>query len=83
MTGMSVAAFYRHFRAVTAISPDPVPEKASTPESVATVHIRASRFSREYARIYGLPPVPNAARFRTLESQRIASIPSIENSELA
>ena len=80
MSGMSVAAFYRHFRAVTAMTPIQYQKKLRLlkarrvllfePRDAAAVafsvgYESASQFSREYARMYGLPPVRDVARFRT------------------
>ena len=80
MSGLSVAAFYRHFRAVTAMTPIQYQKKLRLlkarrillfePRDAAAVafsvgYESASQFSREYARMYGLPPVRDVARFRT------------------
>lgn len=80
MAGMSVAAFYRHFRAVTAMTPIQYQKtlrllKARRqlifePHDAASVafsvgYESASQFSREYARMFGQPPVRDVARFKT------------------
>jgi AraC-like DNA-binding protein len=87
MTGMSVAAFYRHFKAITAMSPIQYQKQlrllkarrrllfehadaASIAFSVG--YESASQFSREYARMFGMPPVRDAARFKTAATNRIA-----------
>lgn len=80
MAGMSVAAFYRHFRAVTAMTPIQYQKRlrllkarrqllfetrdaASVAFSVG--YESASQFSREYARMFGMPSVRDVARFKT------------------
>jgi AraC-like DNA-binding protein len=80
MAGMSVAAFYRHFRAVTAMTPIQYQKRLRLlkarrqllfePHDAASVafsvgYESASQFSREYARLFGMPPVRDMARFRT------------------
>jgi AraC-like DNA-binding protein len=79
MTGMSVAAFYRHFKAVTAMTPIQYQKRLRLlkarrrllfePYDAASVafsvgYESASQFSREYARLFGLPPVRDVARFK-------------------
>lgn len=78
--GMSVAAFYRHFKAVTAMTPIQYQKRLRLlkarrqllfePHDAASVafsvgYESASQFSREYARMFGMPPVRDVARFRT------------------
>ncbi|WP_110661392.1 AraC family transcriptional regulator [Salinicola socius] len=80
MSNMSVAAFYRHFKAVTAMTPIQYQKQlrllrarwllmfdtldaASVAFTVG--YESASQFSREYARLFGLPPARDAARFRS------------------
>ncbi|MEF9930207.1 MAG: AraC family transcriptional regulator [Massilia sp.] len=80
LAGMSVAAFYRHFRAVTAMTPIQYQKSLRLlkarrlllfePFDAASVaftvgYESASQFSREYARMFGLPPMRDVARFRT------------------
>jgi AraC-like DNA-binding protein len=80
MAGMSVAAFYRHFRAVTAMTPIQYQKRLRLlkacrqllfePHDAASVafsvgYESASQFSREYARMFGMPPLRDVARFRT------------------
>jgi transcriptional regulator GlxA family with amidase domain len=88
MTGMSVAAFYRHFRAVTAMTPIQYQKRLRLlkarrlllfePRDAAAIgfsvgYESASQFSREYARMFGLPPVRDTARFRAVPSTPVAS----------
>jgi AraC-like DNA-binding protein len=82
MTGMSVAAFYRHFRAVTAMTPIQYQKRLrllaarrmllfETRDAAAIAfsvgYESASQFSREYARMFGLPPIRDMARVKTPE----------------
>ncbi|OPA89834.1 AraC family transcriptional regulator [Pseudomonas fluorescens] len=79
MTDMSVAAFYRHFKAVTAMTPIQYQKRLrllrarwlllfDTLDAAAIAftvgYESASQFSREYARLFGLPPGKDAARFK-------------------
>lgn len=74
---MSVAAFYRHFRAVTAMTPIQYQKRLRLlqarrqllfePHDAASVafsvgYESASQFSREYARMFGMPPARDRAR---------------------
>jgi AraC-like DNA-binding protein len=83
MVGMSVAAFYRHFRAITAMTPIQYQKQLRLlearrlllfePRDAAAIafavgYESASQFSREYARMYGMPPVRDMARFKTPEA---------------
>ncbi|WP_312437697.1 AraC family transcriptional regulator [Janthinobacterium sp.] len=78
--GMSVAAFYRHFKAVTAMTPIQYQKRLRLlkarrqllfePHDAASVafsvgYESASQFSREYARMFGMPPLRDVARFKT------------------
>lgn len=80
MTDMSVAAFYRHFKAITGMTPIQYQKRLRLlrarwlllfdPRDAASIaftvgYESASQFSREYARVFGLPPARDAARFRT------------------
>ncbi|MER2176440.1 MAG: AraC family transcriptional regulator [Stenotrophomonas maltophilia] len=80
MADMSVAAFYRHFRSVTAMTPIQYQKRLRLlrarwlllfePRDAASIAFEvgyesASQFSREYARFFGMPPSRDAARFRT------------------
>ena len=79
LAGMSVSAFYRHFQAVTALSPIQFQKQirlqearlllASDPHDVTGVSRRVgydspSQFSREYRRQFGVPPSQDAAGLR-------------------
>jgi AraC-like DNA-binding protein len=80
MAALSVSAFHRHFKAVTALSP------LQYQKHVRLLHARSlliagegnatsiafdvgyespTQFSREYTRQFGLPPSRDAARLRT------------------
>lgn len=80
MTDMSVAAFYRHFKAVTAMTPIQYQKRLRLlrarwlllfePRDAASIafavgYESASQFNREYARLFGLPPARDMARFKT------------------
>ncbi|WP_328792406.1 MULTISPECIES: AraC family transcriptional regulator [unclassified Streptomyces] len=80
LSGMSVSAFYRHFQAVTAMSPIQFQKQirlqearlllATHPGDVTGVGHRVgydnpSQFSREYRRQFGAPPSRDAARLRS------------------
>jgi len=88
VAGMSVAAFYRHFRAVTAMTPIQYQKRLRLlqarrqllfePHDAASVafsvgYESASQFSREYARMFGLPPVRDVARFKPPPGSRAGS----------
>jgi AraC-like DNA-binding protein len=78
LAGMSAASFHRHFKAATAMSPlqyqkslrlqqarrllvaDPDASRAG----YAVGYESASQFSREYARLFGVPPARDAVRLR-------------------
>ncbi|MDH7638893.1 AraC family transcriptional regulator [Sphingomonas oryzagri] len=80
LSRMSVSSFHRHFKAVTAMSPLAYHKQIrlqearhrliTTPADAARVayavgYESASQFSREYARLFGLPPMRDVARLRT------------------
>jgi AraC-like DNA-binding protein len=80
MSDMSVAAFYRHFKSVTAMTPIQYQKRLrllrarwlllfdtldATSIAYNVGYESASQFSREYARLFGLPPTQDAARFKT------------------
>lgn len=80
MTDMSVAAFYRHFKSITGMTPIQYQKRLRLlrarwlllfePRDAASIaftvgYESASQFSREYARLFGMPPARDAARFRT------------------
>ncbi len=77
--GMSVATFYRHFRAVTAMTPIQYQKRLRLlkarrmllfePRDAAAIAFSVgyespSQFSREYARMFGMPPVRDVERFK-------------------
>ncbi len=79
MTSMSVSAFHRHFKAVTAMSPIQFQKRirllqarqllisqSVNASSVAydVGYESASQFTREYARFFGQPPAKDAAQIR-------------------
>jgi AraC-like DNA-binding protein len=81
MAGMSAAAFHRHFRAVTTMSPLQFQKRIrlqearslllARPDDVAGVgHLvgydSPSQFSREYRRLFGAPPGQDATRLRAV-----------------
>jgi AraC-like DNA-binding protein len=79
LSGMSVSAFHRHFRAVTAMSPLQFQKRmrlqharsllVAHPRDIAGVGHRVgydspSQFNREYRRLFGAPPGQDAERLR-------------------
>lgn len=79
LAGMSVSAFYRHFQAITAMSPIQYQKQirlqqarlqlAADPADIGGVGFRVgyespSQFSREYRRLFGAPPSRDAATLR-------------------
>lgn len=79
MAGMSVAAFYRHFRAMNAMTPLQYQKKPrlltarrlmlfesrdAADIAFSVGYESASQFSREYTRMFGMPPIRDMARFR-------------------
>lgn len=88
LAGMSVANFYRRFRAVTAMTPIQYQKRLRLlaarrrllfePRDAAAVAFSVgyespSQFSREYARMFGLPPVRDMARFKSPPTIRSAT----------
>ena len=79
LAGMSTASFHRHFKAATAMSPLQyqkclrlqqarrllIANQDATRAGYAVGYESASQFSREYARLFGLPPARDAARLRS------------------
>uniref|UniRef100_UPI0035CC8246 AraC family transcriptional regulator n=1 Tax=uncultured Sphingomonas sp. TaxID=158754 RepID=UPI0035CC8246 len=85
LTGMSLAAFYRHFKTVTSMAPIQYQKRLRLLEARrllvfeardagsaahAVGYESASQFSRDYARMFGMPPARDAARFRGSSSER-------------
>jgi AraC-like DNA-binding protein len=79
MTALSVSAFHRHFKAVTALSPIQYQkhirllharalllagEGSATSIAFGVGYESPNQFSREYARQFGLPPGKDATRLR-------------------
>ncbi len=79
MTALSVSAFHRHFKAVTALSPIQYQkhvrllharslllsgEGTATSVAFGVGYESPNQFSREYARQFGLPPLKDVARLR-------------------
>lgn len=78
LAGMSPASFHRHFRAATAMSPLQyqkslrlqqarrllVTSTEAARAAYAVGYESASQFSREYTRMFGLPPARDAVRLR-------------------
>ena len=77
--GMSAASFHRHFKAVTGLSPLQYQKQIrlqearrrllAQPGDVTSVALgvgyeSTSQFTREYGRLFGLPPAKDAARLR-------------------
>lgn len=77
LASMSVSAFHRHFKAVTALSPLQYQKrvrllqartlmlanaKSVTGAAFEVGYESATQFSRDYARVFGLPPSRDAAR---------------------
>ena len=80
-TGMSVAAFYRHFKAVTAMTPIQYQKRLRLlkarrllifePRDAAAIafsvgYESASQFSREYTRSFGVAPKRDVTNFKAL-----------------
>jgi AraC-like DNA-binding protein len=80
IAGMSGSSFHRHFRAVTTMSPLQYQKRIrlqearlrllGQPEDVAAVGFAVgydspSQFSREYSRLFGVPPGQDMARMRS------------------
>ncbi len=79
LAGMSGSSFHRHFKAVTAMSPLAYQKQIRLQEArrrliaahadaahvaYAVGYESASQFSREYARLFGRPPIRDVARLR-------------------
>jgi AraC-like DNA-binding protein len=87
--GMSVSAFHRHFKAVTAMSPVQYQKRLrlhvarrrliAEAGDVARVafsvgYESATQFGREYAREFGISPARDAARLRRLDAEGSAEM---------
>ncbi|MDQ7990440.1 MAG: AraC family transcriptional regulator [Candidatus Dactylopiibacterium sp.] len=86
--GMSASSFYHHFRAITALSPLQFQKQLRLQEARRLMlegHLEAataafqvgyespSQFSREYARLFGEPPLRSVTRFRqAMAGERLA-----------
>ncbi len=83
---MSAATFHRHFRKVTAMSPMQFQKQLRLQEartrllaqagdvtsvSFAVGYQSISQFSREYRRLFGLPPGEDAARWRSRDRESL------------
>ena len=83
--GMSVSGFHAHFKAVTALSPLQFQKQLRLQEArrlmlgehldAATAGYRvgyddAAYFNREYKRVFGAPPMRDAARLRNVATAR-------------
>lgn len=85
LAGMSRASFHRHFKAATSMSPLQfqktlrlqearrlLRDASSAQTSAHRVgYESASQFSRDYARLFGLPPARDAARLRARPAEQI------------
>ncbi|MGV9215124.1 AraC family transcriptional regulator [Micromonospora sp. RB23] len=89
VAGMSVTSLHRHFRAITTMTPIQFQKLVrlqearvrllADPGDVAGVgyavgYESASQFSREYRRLFGLPPGRDAARLAGLDQARLAGV---------
>ncbi|MES2840312.1 MAG: AraC family transcriptional regulator [Pseudomonadota bacterium] len=89
MADMSVAAFYRHFKAITAMTPIQYQKRLRLlrarwlllfePRDAASIafavgYESASQFNREYARLFGMPPARDVARFKTPSERATAAV---------
>ncbi len=93
MAGMSVPAFYRHFTAMTAMTPIQYQKKLrllqarrlmlfehrdATAVAFSVGYESASQFSREYARMFGLPPIKDMARFKVPEARESTDVSELK-----
>nr|WP_132280998.1 AraC family transcriptional regulator [Neorhizobium sp. JUb45] len=98
LAGMSVPAFYRHFAAMTAMTPIQYQKKLrllqarrlmlfeqreATAVAFAVGYESASQFSREYARMFGLPPIKDMARFKVPEARESTDVFEPKNAQLS
>jgi len=90
LAGMSVSAFHKNFHAVTAMSPIQFQKHirlqaarlllATSPNDITGVGHRVgydnpSQFSREYRRLFGVPPSRDAARMRAAAGPEVSAVP--------
>lgn len=95
--GMSVPSFYRHFTAMTAMTPIQYQKKLrllqarrlmlfehreATAVAFAVGYESASQFSREYARMFGLPSIRDMARFKLPEASERTDAFEPKNAQL-
>jgi AraC-like DNA-binding protein len=85
IAGMSVPSFHRHFKAVTSLSPLQyqktlrlqaarrllVTSSDITQTAFGVGYESASQFSREYSRLFGIPPSKDAARMQADSSDPV------------
>ncbi|WP_084578964.1 AraC family transcriptional regulator [Sphingomonas azotifigens] len=85
LAGMSRASFHRHFKAATSMSPLQFQKTLRLQEARRLLrdtgsaqmsahrvgYESASQFSRDYARLFGLPPARDAARLRARPAEQI------------
>ena len=89
VAGMSVTSLHRHFRAITTMTPiqfqklirlqEARARLLAEPGNVAAVgfavgYESASQFSREYRRLFGLPPGQDVARLSRLGSAQLTGV---------
>src|SRR3546814_7362915 len=85
---MSVSAFHQHFKTITAMSPLQYQKRLRLQEARRLIlsasldaasaghrvgYDSASQFSREYSRLFGAPPMRDAARLRAPRSEEHTS----------
>lgn len=85
--GMSVSAFHQHFKTITAMSPLRYQKQLRLQEARRLIlsaaldaasaghrvgYDSASQFSREYSRLFGAPPIRDAARLRAQPAEPAA-----------
>jgi AraC-like DNA-binding protein len=90
MSGMSASAFYRHFQAVTAMSPIQFQKQirlhearlalATHPMDITGLAYRVgygspSQFSRDYRRQFGASPSQDATRLHTTAETAVPALP--------
>jgi AraC-like DNA-binding protein len=68
---MSVSSLHRHFKEVTAMSPIQFQKQDATEAAFRVGYESPSQFSREYSRMFGLPPKEDINRLRATYEQRI------------